>query len=321
MNDASAFSPSPNPARDQGPRRPGLLGIFGRVVVVLLLAGALAFFLMIAAVAGLLSRFDEPATSGPHLVQLNIDGPLFDSEPVLGIIGRLRDDPRCEGVLLRIESPGGAVGSSQEILAALRGLRESGTPLAVSFGNIAASGGYYVSLAGERIFANPGTLTGSIGVIFQFPEAERLLDKAGLSLQTVKSGALKDVGSPARKPTAAELRYLQGVIDDTYEQFLADVSAARDIPEDSLREVADGRVMTGRQALAAGLVDTLGGLDAARGWLIARAGVPADVAWITEPKPRSRLEELLAPEAGEGLGGWLTEMRRRFNPGAFYLWP
>src|SRR5690606_30284723 len=130
-------------------------------------------------------------------------------------------------------------------------LRDADIPLAVSFGNIAASGGYYVSLAGERIFANPGTLTGSIGVIFQFPEAERLLDKAGVSLQTVKSGALKDVGSPARKPTPEELGYLQNVIDDTYEKFLADVAAARGIAPDSLRTIADGRVMTGRQALAA----------------------------------------------------------------------
>jgi protease-4 len=240
---------------------------------------------------------------------------------MLTILERLRKDDKCRGVLLRVESPGGAVGSSQEIYASLKALRAQGIPLAVSFGNIAASGGYYVALAGERIFANPGSLTGSIGVIFQFPEIEKLMEKAGVSLQTVKSGALKDVGNPARKATPEEMRYLQNVIDDTYDQFLGDVAVARGIDPDSLRHLADGRVYTGRQALAAGLVDTLGGLDEARAWLIARAGVPVNITWTREPRPRSRFEEFMSPEAGGGLGNWLIGMRNRLNPGTFFLWP
>src|SRR5690606_19018610 len=128
---------------------------------------------------------------------------------------------------------GGAVGSSQEIHASLNALKAQGIPVVVSLGNVAASGGYYVALAGEKIFANPGTVTGSIGVIFQFPEVERLLDKAGVSLQTVKSGALKDIGNPARKATPEEMAYLQTLIDDTYDQFLTDVSVARGLAPDS----------------------------------------------------------------------------------------
>jgi protease-4 len=150
------------------------------------------------------------------------------------------------------------------------------------------------------------------------------MEKAGVSLQTVKSGALKDVGNPARKATPDELKYLQFVIDDTYDQFLGDVAAARGMDPDSLRLVADGRIFTGRQALAAGLVDTLGGLNEARAWLVARAGVPDDIKWTVEPRPRSRLEQILSPEAGAavgGLGGWLTGMRNRLNPGTFYMWP
>lgn len=304
----------------------GCLPRAGTLLLALLLLLGFGFFLMVSSIAGAISRFaaeDAPAR-GPYLVQLRIEGPILSAEPVLAIVRRLRADADCKGVLVRIESPGGAVGASQELHAALSSLRAADKPVAVSFGNIAASGGYYAALAGEKIFANPGTLTGSIGVLFQFPEMEQLLGRAGVSLQTVKSGALKDVGSPARKPTADELRYLQHVIDDTHAQFVEDVAAARGLSLDSVRRLADGRVYTGRQALAAGLVDTLGGLQDARAWLVARAGVAEDIRWTREPRPRSRVEEFLSPEASsglDGLPGWLGSLALRFNPGAFYLWP
>jgi protease IV len=309
------------PSRPFRQSRGGAFGWFGRTVVVLLILGGIFFFLMLASIAGMIGRLGQPTQTGPYLVQLDVNGPIYESETLLGILADLREDKECKGVLLRVESPGGAVGSSQEIYASLNTLKEQGIPLVVSLGNVAASGGYYVALAGEKIFANPGTVTGSIGVIFQFPEVEKLMEKAGVSLQTVKSGALKDVGNPARKATPEELQYLQTVIDDTYEQFLGDVSAARGIAVDSLRAQADGRIFTGRQALAVGLVDTLGGLDDAKTWLITRAKVAKDTRWTREPRPRSRLDELLYPEAGSGLAGLLTGFRNRFNPGTFFLWP
>jgi protease-4 len=301
--------------------RGGPFGWFGRTVAILLILGGIFFFLMVASIAGMVGRLGQPTQTGPYLVQLDVNGPIYESETLLGILADLREDKECKGVLLRVEYPGGAVGSSQEIYASLNALKEQGIPLVVSLGNVAASGGYYVALAGEKIFANPGTVTGSIGVIFQFPEVEKLMEKAGVSLQTVKSGALKDVGNPARKATPEELQYLQTVIDDTYDQFLGDVSTARGIAVDSLRAQADGRIFTGRQALAVGLVDTLGGLDEAKAWVIARADVPTDTRWTREPRPRSRLDELLYPEAGSGLAGLLTGFRNRFNPGTFFLWP
>lgn len=296
-------------------------GWFGRSVVLLLILAGIVFFLMIASIAGMIGRLSSPSETGPHLLQLDVTGPIYESETLLALLRDVRDDEDCKGVLLRVESPGGAVGSSQEIHASLNALKAQGIPLVVSLGNVAASGGYYVALAGEKIFANPGTVTGSIGVIFQFPEVEKLLEKAGVSLQTVKSGALKDVGNPARKATPEELVYLQTVIDDTYDQFLSDVAAARGIAPDSLRAHADGRIFTGRQALAAGLVDTLGGLDDARAWLIERAGVSGDIRWTREPRPRSRLEDFLYPDAAANLTGFLNGLRNRLNPGTFFLWP
>ena len=300
------------------PSRP--LSGFAKALIVLFIVAAIAFFGMVTAVAGLIGRASEEADA-PHLVLLKIEGPIFDSEPWLTLIDRIADDETCRGVLVRIESPGGAVASSQELYTSLKRLREKDVPVVVSLGNVAASGGYYTALAGEKIFSNPGTLTGSIGVIFQFPEVGELLDKAGISLQTVKSGALKDVGSPARKATASELAYLQNVIDDTYAQFVEDVSEGRGIPVDSLKRLADGRVFTGRQALAAGLVDTLGGLNEAKDYLVARSASEEDIPWTIEPRPRSRVERFFDPEAESELSELVTGVRERFSPGAFFLWP
>ncbi|HEX2612475.1 MAG TPA: signal peptide peptidase SppA [Fibrobacteria bacterium] len=305
----------------QEPRRPGsALSRFVKLIIVLVIAGGIALCLLLAAIVSAVGRYASSDEMGPHLVLLSIEGPIYDAGATLAILDRIREDDECKGVLLRVDSPGGAVGASQEIFASLKALRAAGKPLAVSFGNIAASGGYYVSLAGEKIFANPGTLTGSIGVIVQFPEVEELLKKAGVSLQTVKSGALKDVGSPARKATPDELAYLQGVIDDSHDQFVGDVAAARGLSPDSVRRLADGRVYTGRQARALGLVDTLGGLDAAQDWLEERTGLK-DAEWVTEPRPRSRLEEFLDPDAETGIPGLFTSLRNRLSPGTFFMWP
>ena len=303
--------------------KPGL-SRFSRVLILLAFVAALVFFSMIKSIAEMVGRLSDGAVEEKrnHLTLLRIEGPIFDATSTLAILHRIATDEHCKGLLLRVDSPGGAVGASQEIYSALKRLREKGLPLVVSFGNIAASGGYYVSLAGEKIFSNPGTLTGSIGVILQFPEAEKLLEKIGVSLQTVKSGALKDVGSPGRKPTPMELKYLQGVIDDTYAQFLDDVSANRHLALDSIRPIADGRVMTGRQALRKGLVDTLGGLDDAKRYLIARAKVSEEIPWTQEPKPKSRVERLLNPESESSIFlHWISGVKEELKPGAFFLWP
>jgi len=299
---------------------------FTKVLILMFIVAAIVFFSMIKSIAVMVSHLSDEASGEKrdHLTVLRIEGPIFDATSTLAILGRIEKDKHCRGILLRIDSPGGAVGASQEIFSALKRLRALGLPVVVSYGNIAASGGYYISLAGEKIFSNPGTLTGSIGVIMQFPEAEKLLDKIGVSLQTVKSGALKDVGSPARKPTPAELQYLQGVINDTYAQFLDDVVANRPISMDSLKPIADGRVLTGRQALKKGLVDTLGGFDDAKRYLITRTKMTDDIPWTQEPKPKSRMEKILDPESeseSSTLLHWVAGVKQELTPGAFFIWP
>src|SRR3989338_8991123 len=176
---------------DNGPKSG--ISKFAKALMVLVVVAAIALFAMITSVAEAVGRLRGGGglLSGekkPHLTLLKVEGAIFESEKTLSILSRIAEDRQCKGLLLRVGSRGGAVRASQEIFGALRRLRERGLPLVVSMGNVAASGGYYIALAGERIFANPGTLTGSIGVIFQFPEAEKLLQKVGVSLQTVKSG-------------------------------------------------------------------------------------------------------------------------------------
>jgi protease-4 len=299
---------------------------FAKILAVLSLIAFISVFFFLGSLFSLFGRLaggDGPKESRAHLTVLRIEGPILGSDTYLESIRRIAEDKACKGVLVRIDSPGGAVGASQEIHMALLGLKAKGLPVVVSQGNLAASGGYYISLAGDRIFSNPGTLTGSIGVILQFPEAERLLDKVGVKLNTVKSGALKDVGNFARSPTPEEMRYLQSVIDNTYGQFIDDVLKSRKIKRDELLRIADGRVMTGQQAYGYGLVDTLGGYREAERYLASVAKLEGEPVIVKEPPPHSRLEDLFGAKGEQSLGGllqtardWLPEPR----VGTYFLW-
>lgn len=161
-------------------------------------------------------------------------------------------------LLVRIDSPGGTVGDSQEIHAALLRLRESGCHVVASFGNISASGGVYVGVAAEKIVANPGTITGSIGVILRGNNLSKLLEKIGIKFETVKSGLYKDILSPDRALSKEERELLQSLIDSSYGQFVEAVAKGRGLSEEVVRGFADGRVFTGTQARELGLVDELG---------------------------------------------------------------
>ncbi|MFP4006763.1 MAG: signal peptide peptidase SppA [Spirulinaceae cyanobacterium] len=172
------------------------------------------------------------------------------------------------GLLLRIDSPGGTVGDSQEIYAALKRLREQeNVKVVASFGNISASGGVYIGVGADYIVANPGTITGSIGVILRGNNLERLLDKVGVSFKTVKSGPYKDILAFDRETTPAEVGILQELIDTSYSQFVQTVAEGRNLEVETVKTFADGRIFTGQQALELGVVDRLGTEEDARRWL------------------------------------------------------
>lgn len=237
-----------------------------RIVIGIVLVSGLLFvifavlffaFLMRGPDSYVLDRY----SLGGRVAIIDIKGVIDDSEGVIRQLDRYEDDSSVKALILRIDSPGGGVAASQEIYERVNKFKESGKTVVVSMGAIAASGGYYIACAADTIVANPGTLTGSIGVIFSFPTFKKLMQTVGIKLEVFKSGAMKDVGNYSRDVTPQERKMLQAAIDDTYDQFITAVSLERGIDLDKVREMADGSIYTGRQAMELGLVDELGSLD------------------------------------------------------------
>jgi protease-4 len=196
-------------------------------------------------------------------------------------------EKKFPALLLRIDSPGGTVGDSQEIYEALKRLAEK-IKIVASFGNISASGGVYIGMGAEYIVANPGTITGSIGVILRGNNLERLLDKIGISFKVIKSGPYKDILSFDRELTDAEQTILQEMIDISYQQFVTTIAEARKLELETVKSFADGRIFTGQQAQQLGIVDRLGTEEDARRWAAELAGLDPDKTecqTIEEPKP------------------------------------
>jgi protease-4 len=229
------------------------------------------------------------------LARIAIEGPILSStrDRVLKALRQV-EERECPALLLRIDSPGGTVGDSQEIHAALKRLREKGCRVVASFGNISASGGVYVAMGAERIVANPGTITGSIGVILRGNDLSRLLERLGVRFEIVKSGLYKDILSPDRALTEGERSLLQELIDSSYSQFVAAVAAGRGLTEERVREFADGRVFSGAQAQTLGLVDALGDEEAARRLAVELAGLdPQHTKTITFGRQPKRFAGLI----------------------------
>lgn len=189
-------------------------------------------------------------------------GPLTHRQ-LLSQIRQATEDPLVKAVVLRVDSPGGGVVASNEIHRALQDVRAAGKTLVVSMGSTAASGGYYISAAGERIYANPDTLTGSLGVIVTLVNVEEAFETLGVRQIVFKSGEFKDIGSPTRDVRPEEEAILQGIVDEAYRGFVDVIVEGRDLPRAEVQRIADGRLYTGRQALELQLIDELGGQDEA----------------------------------------------------------
>jgi len=242
-----------------------------------------------------------------------------DADSIVRTLGEYRDDPSIAAVVLRINSPGGVVGPTQEIFSAIERVRAAGKPVVASLGAVAASGGYYVAVAANRIFASPGTLTGSIGVIMQLANVESLLKKVGVDYVVVKSGAYKDIGNFARPMKPEERQILQQLLDDVYGQFVSAVAARRGLDRATVLGFADGRIYSGQQARALKMVDELGGLEDAidaAGKLAGIAGKPR----VMYPRHRFSLRDLLSNRLGlDGAAALLPALPSFRTP--LYLMP
>jgi protease-4 len=264
----------------------------------------LIFFVIIFAIIAVLSlimTLSHKVPLGEKVALVRVTGVILDSTDVIDEIKEYSRDKSIKAVVIRIDSPGGAVAPSQEIYEEILKLKEN-KKVVVSMGAVAASGGYYIAAPADRIVANAGTLTGSIGVIMEIPNVQGLMDKIGVETQIIKSGKHKDMASVFRALKPEEKAILQNVLDDVHDQFINAVSESRGLSFTTIRELADGRIFTGRMAKELGLVDELGNLQDAIVLAGKLTGIDGEPEVVTREKEFSVLD-LLKGQIPERLMG------------------
>jgi protease-4 len=268
---------------------------------VLVMCGIGAIVIISIAALLFLGMGGSPLKFGDKVGVIEIKGLIADSEPVLTQLKEFRNNKDVKAIVLRIDSPGGGVGPSQEIYAEVKKTSRFKKVVA-SMGAIAASGGYYVASAADHVMANPGSITGSIGVIMEFANIEELFKKIGVSAFVLKSGQYKDVGSPFREMTPQEKTLLQGFVDSVHQQFVTAVAEARGIPQERIEAIADGRILSGEQAQKLGLLDSLGNLEDAIAIAAELGGIKGEPSVVyAKEKGLSLLEDFFGVSLGEVL--------------------
>lgn len=267
-------------------------GIFLSLVFLGLVLVAVSFFVFASAIKRGGGEYTSSG-SGDKIAVVEINDVIVSSENTVEQIKKFREDKSVKAILLRINTPGGGVAASQEIYEEVKKTRDSGKIIVVSMGAIAASGGYYIAVGSSLIVSNPGTLTGSIGVIAQFISIKDLAEKLGINQTTIKSGNLKDAGNPFRQMNDTDKAYFQDVVDNSFMQFLDVVAKERKMDKETLLKYANGRVFTGLQAKEYGLVDSLGTFEDAIRITSRMAGIEGEPRIIRERKKFSFFEELM----------------------------
>ena len=270
----------------------------GRVVALTLglMLGVIALFLVTT--WALLRITEGTGLPGVQKVAIvEIEGVIVDTSDLVRELQEHLENPAVRAVVLRINSPGGVVGPTQEVYSAVQRLREGGKPVVASLGAVAASGGYYIAAAADEIYANPGTLTGSIGVIMQLANLEGLFKKIGFDYVVVKAGQHKDIGNPARQMMPEERRIMQALLDDVHAQFIDAVAEGRKLDRQQVVAFSDGRIFSGAQARALGMVDELGGLEDAVEGAARLASLPEHPA-VIRPKKRFSIVDLIGSRLG-----------------------
>lgn len=243
-----------------------------------------------------LGKRDSAFEFGEKVGVVEIKGVIADPKPVILQLKKFRKNKDVKAIVLRIDSPGGGVGPSQEIYAEVKKTTRL-KKVVVSMGAIAASGGYYVGAAADHIMANPGTITGSIGVVMEFANAQELFKKIGVSAVVIKSGDYKDTGSPLRKMTPEERSLLEGFVGNVHQQFVTAVAKGRRMSEETVRTIADGRIFSGQEAQKLGLLDSLGNMEDAIALAAQLGGIKGEPSVVyAEKKKFSLLEFVLGSE-------------------------
>jgi protease-4 len=286
-------------------RHPFLTGFLTLCCIGVLLLSAIWFFGRYGLSDGLLSGQSDIAV-------IDVEGVITKSKPVVDKLLRFKKDAGIKAIVLRINSPGGGVGPSQEIYEELMKMRDK-KKIVASMESVAASGGYYIACAAHTIVANPGTITGSIGVIIEFANIEELLGKIGLKSVIIKSGKYKDILSPTRTMSAEEQSLLQGVIDSVHRQFISAVAKGRKMPMEKVTQIADGRIFSGEQAKDLGLVDQLGNYQDAVETAARLCGIKGEPRVLYPEKRRPALWEFFIDESAARLKALFEDEKFRIG--------
>lgn len=263
--------------------------------------GLLLFSGLISLAVSFLMKDDASFGSGNVVGVVEVKGIILDSQETIRQLRECDKNDRVKAVVLRIDSPGGVVAPSQEIYEEVKKLTAK-KKVVVSMGSLAASGGYYIAAPATVIFANPGTITGSIGVIIKLSNLQELMDKVGVKAITIKTGKFKDIGSSSRPMTEEDRQLLQGVIDSSQGQFIKAVAQGRKLSEARVRSLADGRIFTGEQALELKLVDRLGNLQDALAEAGRLGGIKGEPLQF-KPKKERKLLDMLVEETASQISG------------------
>jgi len=275
------------------------------------IAALLVFFLSVLFFIGRYIGKPGRFAFGDKIAIIEIRGVITQSSGIIEEINQYQEDEGVKAIILRIDSPGGGVGPAQEIHREILKVK-SKKKVVTSMGSVAASGGYYIACASDLIIANPGTITGSIGVIMEFANIEELFKKIGIKGVVLKSGEHKDIGSPFREMTPEEKKIIQGVIDNVHQQFVQAVAKGRKMEQEKVMQIADGRILTGEQAKQIGLVDQIGNLQDTIDIVAKMAGIEGKPN-ILYPKRKFSLWELLVRETTSAILDILNEKGFELN--------
>jgi protease-4 len=314
---AASVPPYAPPAPPPRKSRTGMF-FFGAFTGCLLAVAAAIFIAVMVAASG--TDSSDIALGDDKVAVIPIEGEIVDSRATLDALAKYSRNSSVRAIVIRINSPGGSVSPSQEIYSAIRRTRaDSGKPIVASLDSVAASGGFYIAAACDRIVANPGSITGSIGVILQWFDMKELVQWAKLKPETITSGALKDAGSPFRELTAEERQYFQGVVTQLHGQFVRDVAQGRKgkMTHEEVARIADGRIFTGEEALRLKLIDELGTIDDAVRTAGKLAGIEGEP---TKLWPRRREDRLLDLLTGGEADALLERVLNRRVPQFLYRW-
>ena len=284
-------------------------------VLLLCLALGLAFGL-----GKSLNGESDMGSGEPSLALVSVKGPILDVSRQLEWVDKIEGEDNIRGVVLRVDSPGGGAAASQELYEALKRLGKT-KPIVVSMGSTAASGGLMVSMAGERVFANASTVTGSIGVRMDIPQLQKLMNTIGVGKETLTTAPYKDAGSPLRPLTEKERAYLDAVLRDMHSQFVSIVAQGRKMTQEQAAALADGRIFTGREAREKGLVDEIGGMREAIDWLAEKTGVDRRRELVERPEEGSWLSRQLSTMTGALFARGMQSLQEEATrPQFLYMW-